>query len=236
MQEASELLPSTIEEATKGTPVVMLLQVVPRQNIEAFLAIELTKLASLINVDERLNLQPHQIPFIAAQLIDQYKAESLADFKICFQRGAIGKYDDKLLRLDSAVIGSWMTKYLDEKYEVLVAQLSAEKDNPYEVRKSAKTDMIVKLMKDALEQDGFQAQEKNNAKDNEYQRWKLQQQEARSTKQAHFNRVASEFYSHREGVNVARYSDDNGYYVMAENESDAEKIYSLASSTNGPKT
>lgn len=132
MDKVASLLPSTIEQATKGTPVEMLMKVVDRKNIEAFLAIELTKLASLINVDERLNLQGHQIPFIAGQLVDNYKNESLADFKICFARGAMGRYDDKLLRLDGAVINNWMAKYLEEKYQVIENKLMTEKENFYQ--------------------------------------------------------------------------------------------------------
>jgi hypothetical protein len=89
MKKVASLLPNTIEQAIKGTPIAMLMRVVDRENIEAFLAVALTNVASMINVDERLNIQEHQIPFICKQLVDTYKNESLADFKICFERGAM---------------------------------------------------------------------------------------------------------------------------------------------------
>lgn len=140
MERAANLLPSTIEEATKGTPIAVLLQVVPRENIEAFLAVELTKLASMVNVDERLNIQPHQTSIIASELVQEFRGESLADFKICFQRGRNGRYDDKLLHLDSAVIGNWMRRYLEEKYIIVEAQLMAEKESFYRVKRSSNID------------------------------------------------------------------------------------------------
>jgi len=127
MQEVARLLPDKIEDAIKGTPIAMLAKAVDIRNIEAFLAIELTKLKSMVNVDDRLNLQPHQIPMIAEELVKTFKNENLADFKICFRNGWMGKYDEKLLRVDAAVIMQWMYKYLDEKYEALEKALKAEK-------------------------------------------------------------------------------------------------------------
>lgn len=119
MNEVAKLLPDTIKEAVKGTPIAVLSKAVDIRAIEAFVAIELTKLKSMVNVDDRLNLQPHQIPLIAKELINQFSTENLADFKICFKNGWMGKYDDKLLRLDAAVITQWMHKYLNEKYTIV---------------------------------------------------------------------------------------------------------------------
>lgn len=127
MQEVARLLPDKVEEAIKGTPISMLAKAVDIRNIEAFLAIELTKLKSMVNVDDRLNLQPHQIPMISEELVNTFKNENLADFKICFRNGWMGKYDEKLLRLDAAVIMQWMYKYLDEKYAAVEKALKAEK-------------------------------------------------------------------------------------------------------------
>jgi hypothetical protein len=127
MAEVSAMLPSTIVEALELSPISEMKKHVPEKNIEAFIAIELNKLASMFNGDSRLNLQPNQIPFIANALINEFKNENLADFVICFKRGLIGKYDEKLLRLDVHVIFQWMRKYLDEKYEALENKLMAEK-------------------------------------------------------------------------------------------------------------
>ncbi|HYG03311.1 MAG TPA: hypothetical protein VD927_12755 [Chryseosolibacter sp.] len=228
MDEVANLLPTTIENATKGTPIVTLMSVVDRKNIEAFIAIELTKVASMVNVDERLNLQPHQIPLIAEYLVETYKRENLADFKIAFTRGAMGKYDDKLLRVDAAIISNWMTKYLEEKYEVLVSQLNAEKENPYAVSRGAKTEIMIKLMKDALG-DYKSPDEIDQKKEAEYRLKVRDEMKKRKEIQKHINRTASEFYKDRDMVNVCEFRDDaTGYYVPAENLQDAEMIYSEA--------
>jgi hypothetical protein len=246
--EVSALMPTTVDKAvTVGLPMMVLGKAVP--GIVDQIEYELIMLAKMVNVDARLNLQKHQLPIIAADLYNNFKCESLEDVAVCLKRGAAGLYGE-IYRIDGSVITGWMTKYLDEKYEVLVAQLTAEKGNPYEVSRSAKTDMVVKLMKDALDQDGFQQQEKNNAKENAYQRWRLEQKEAhrkasqlREDKQTIFNRVASEFYKDRAEVIVAEYRDDEDYYVLAENKTDAELIhieaekqFSLAINSNGSKT
>lgn len=226
MDKAASLLPNSIEQATKGTPVAMLLQVVDRQNIEAFLAIELTKLASLINVDERLNLQKGQIPIIASQLIDLHKGETLADFKICFQRGATGRYDDKLLRLDLAIICNWMRKYLEEKYEVVENQLMREKDSIYKVKRES-PDVPVKinpernllaLLKTVI--GDHKPPDETNRSMNAYQRWRLFQNDLR--------KAEKEFYKGNIPADANRYDDDDGHYVYAVNLEDAEKIYNSA--------
>jgi hypothetical protein len=41
--------------------------------------------------------------------------------------------DGKLVRLDGVVIGTWMKKYLEEKYQVIEAKLMNERDDPYKV-------------------------------------------------------------------------------------------------------
>jgi hypothetical protein len=134
MDKAMKLLPSTIEQATKGTPICELAKVTGERNIHAFVAFELVSLASMLNVDERLNLQPHQVQIIAEELCNTFRNENLADFHICFRRGAMGHYDEKLLRLDGAVITQWMKKYLEEKYQVIEDKLMRERDHPYLVR------------------------------------------------------------------------------------------------------
>lgn len=89
---------------------------------------ELVQLAALMSVGGNLN--DAQAKFIAKQLVDMFPNESLADFKLCFQRGAIGLYGD-IQRMDGITIGGWMKQYLDEKYQILEDRLMKEKDNPY---------------------------------------------------------------------------------------------------------
>lgn len=91
---------------------------------------ELTKLAALMSVGGNLNT--HQITFIAKQLVEIYPNETLADFKICFERGAIGQYGS-IQRMDGIVIREWMVKYLEEKYEVQEYILMNERDEYYKL-------------------------------------------------------------------------------------------------------
>lgn len=170
MDKVAALLPDKIEEAVKGTPVVMLTKVVDRRNIEAFLAIELTKLKTMVNVDERLNLQVHQIPEIAKTLVDHFKNENLADFTICFKRGAMGLYDSLLLRLDGSVIMHWMAKYLEEKYQVIETNLMKEKEDYYK-KFDGVSDEFFEAWKNSL--GDVPQSPKNNEQINAYERAKI---------------------------------------------------------------
>lgn len=252
MDKAASLLPNSIEQASKGTPVAMLMQVVDRENIEAFLAIELTKLASLINVDERLNLQGHQMPFIASQLVDLHKSETLADFRICFQRGATGRYDDKLLRLDLAIICNWMRKYLEEKYEVIENQLMKEKDNIYKVKrdspevpvqinpernilaafetvidgKDAGIDLSKYLTPEELKE--VELARRNASKQTDTTNAGLNAYPRWKLVQNDIRKAEKVFYKGNIPAETNRYDDDKGHYVHAVSLEDAEAIYNLA--------
>lgn len=135
--EVSSSLPTRIEDALDEVPVCEITKQVPLKNIEAFLAIELTKLQSMVNIDNRLNLQGHQIPVIAQELLNTYSRESLADFTICFRRGAMGKYGE-IFKIDISVIMGWMSGtekqpgYLEEKYQAIENRLMRERDNHYQ--------------------------------------------------------------------------------------------------------
>jgi hypothetical protein len=125
------MLPTKIEEALDEFPVSELMKFCEPRKIEAFLAIELTKLASMVNIDNRLNLQSHQIPVIAQELLDTFSRESLADFTICFRKGAMGSYGE-IYRLDGAIVLTWFKRYLDEKYQAIETRLMKEKDTHYQ--------------------------------------------------------------------------------------------------------
>ena len=110
------------------------------KTVSGFVEFELIKLAERINVGG--NLTPAQIEFTASQLVGMYPNETIADFKICFERGASGRYG-KIWKLDGVEIGTWMSGtrdadgkikqlgYLDEKYQVMEDQLMKEKDGHY---------------------------------------------------------------------------------------------------------
>lgn len=126
--EVSESLPSRIEGTFDLPKVSELVQATGLDSVAAFIEFELVKLSALVSVGG--NLSKSQVPFIASQLIDLYPNETIADFKICFQRGARGDYGD-IFRLDGLVIRKWMELYLEEKYQFLEDKLMKEKDHPH---------------------------------------------------------------------------------------------------------
>lgn len=89
---------------------------------------ELVCLADLMSVGGNLNNA--QVKFIAEQFVELFPAESIADFKICFQRGAMGRYG-QIQRMDGITLKEWMDKYLEEKYQVVEDILMKEKDEIY---------------------------------------------------------------------------------------------------------
>lgn len=52
---------------------------------------------------------------------------------LCFKRARQGEYGE-LVRLDSAIVFSWIARYLDDKYQVLEDELRNERDKfPHEM-------------------------------------------------------------------------------------------------------
>lgn len=126
----SESLPATIEKALDQPPLSQLVKVTSEQSVKLAIEFELIKLSTLVSVGG--NLTSAQVPFIAEQLVLQYPNESLADFKLCFQRGATGCYGE-IQRMDGVTIGVWIKKYLEEKYQAIEKKLMDEKDNAHVV-------------------------------------------------------------------------------------------------------
>lgn len=124
----SKLLPTTIERAISEPKLFEMALATNEASVIRQIEYELILLASLMSVGGNLNKA--QIPFIARQLVEMYPKESLADIKICFQRGAMGSYGE-IQRMDGITIGLWMTEYLKEKYEVLEDAMMREKDEIY---------------------------------------------------------------------------------------------------------
>lgn len=114
--------PKTIAEAVdQGIPLVMVQKVTGDIGIIQALELELIETAKLINIDSRLTLQSHQLAIIAQTILDQFKNESLQDFKLAFRKGATGFYGE-VFRLDGIVITRWIQLYLDEKYSYVEEQ------------------------------------------------------------------------------------------------------------------
>jgi len=129
-KKASDLAPSKIELAYNEPKVFELTKALGEEIVLGQIEFELIKLASLMSVGGNLNNA--QIQFIARQLLNSYPTESIADFKICFERGAFGNYGS-IQRMDGITIREWMAKYMDEKYLVMEDLLMKEKENLYKV-------------------------------------------------------------------------------------------------------
>lgn len=121
-------MPNKIELAIDEPKVFELTKAIGEQNVLGQIEFELVKLASLMSVGGNLNNA--QIQFIARQLMASYPTESIADFKICFERGAFGNYGP-IQRMDGITVREWMAKYAEEKYLVMEDLLMKEKDNIY---------------------------------------------------------------------------------------------------------
>jgi hypothetical protein len=128
--EASRLMPTRIEQVFDQPKVNELILAIGATEVKNQVEYEVTVLASLVNTGG--NLSNAQVTFIAEQLIQKFPTESIADFKICFQRGLTGNYG-QIFRMDSIVLFDWMEKYLDEKYQVMEDKLMKEKENHYKI-------------------------------------------------------------------------------------------------------
>lgn len=127
-KKASAMLPAKIQQVFDQVKVMEMVQTIGKAPVLNQIEFELECLADLMSVGGNLNVS--QVPFIAEQLVEMYPTESIADFKICFRAGAMGKYGE-IKRLDGATIGLWMQDYLEEKYQLMEDILMKEKDDIY---------------------------------------------------------------------------------------------------------
>jgi hypothetical protein len=142
-----------VADILDAPPIAMLKKELPPEDhdtLDTFLMTQLTLLAEQVNIDSRLNLQAHQIPAIASQLIETYPTETLEDFVFCFRRGALGFYG-QIFRLDAAVLTEWMGRHLDEKYQQIETrvqnlQVKTTKENEvnYEAFKARAEEVFAK--------------------------------------------------------------------------------------------
>lgn len=114
--EASKLLPTTIRNVFDQPKIHEQVRAIGEYAVRMQLKFELNVLADLINTGGNLNAT--QIDFIAESLMEMFPNESIADFKLCFKRGAMGLFGP-IQRLDGVTIGEWMRNYLEEKYGIL---------------------------------------------------------------------------------------------------------------------
>lgn len=141
-------LPSKIENALDQPPISELERAIGKTAIVRYIEFELVTLSTLVSVGGNLNNS--QIQFIAVQLVDFFPNESLADFKICMQRGAIGQYGE-IYRMDGIVLRKWMEQYLSEKYDALERKLMREKDIVHQRQEMTSDDIAGKYINQMLE-------------------------------------------------------------------------------------
>lgn len=123
-------MPKKIEQTFEQPKVKEMVLAIGEIPVKRMIQFELIKLAELMSVGGNLNAA--QVDFISDELIKNYPTESIADFKICFRKGAMGAYGD-IQRMDGITIGGWMTGYLKEKYEILEDQMMKERDEYYKI-------------------------------------------------------------------------------------------------------
>lgn len=149
LDETSRLMPSTIEAALEFPLVRDVEREIGREQLRRYIEFELIKLAQLVSVGGNLN--DAQVQFISGQLVERYPNESIADFKLCFERGITFRYG-RIYRLDPTIIFEWMGCYLEEKYQVVEEKLVKEKDEYYKVpERTENPDVADKYIRQMLE-------------------------------------------------------------------------------------
>jgi hypothetical protein len=128
MNEASLMLPTNPKEVFAQPKVFEMIKAIGEAPVLSQIEFELVRLSELMTVGGNLNIA--LVTFIARQLVELYPNESIADFKLCFERGAIGHYGN-IQRMDGITIRGWMEQYLESKYEeherILINNKKSEK-------------------------------------------------------------------------------------------------------------
>jgi hypothetical protein len=247
-KEASNNLPKKIQQTFDLPKVREMVLAAGEKTVQGFIEFELIKLAERINVSG--NLTDGQVEFIASQLLGLFPNETIADFKICFEKGSTGVYG-KIWKLDGVEIGNWMKLYLEEKYQVLETELMREKDQIWN-RKKSDTDWL-QLWKESIEKtDSEGGPEKTPSRNIAFLQHLRslspketakygQEKPPREAPYPHNDpetlavqmgrqkllRAASEFYKDRRSVNLQKFEVE-GIEFGAENKEDAEEIYKRA--------
>lgn len=170
--EISKTVSNRVSDLLDCEPITALISHAGSKRVEEYVAAEIVKLAANVNINPALNVKGFQIPVIAQHLIENYKWESIEDFTLCFRRAAAGLYGE-IYRIDGAVIGQWMSRYLDEKYDALEQKKKKLAEQEKKPIQRGFSDHADKCIQQILENLGAPKQEENNAKENEFQRTKM---------------------------------------------------------------
>lgn len=71
--------------------------------------------AALLSIGR--NIQPHQIRFVAEEILREYYYLTIAEIRFCIEQGVRGNYGAIYDRLDTSVIFDWLEKYISERTE-----------------------------------------------------------------------------------------------------------------------
>lgn len=130
LAKLSDGIPKDILKTQELPRVKEIAQDAGENNVRKYIEYELIRLQTLVSVSGNLN--DFQVQFIASQLFRDHPNESIGDFRQCFDMGAMGKFGE-IYRMDGVVIGEWMKKYLEVKYQAIEEDLYRHKDDHYKV-------------------------------------------------------------------------------------------------------
>jgi len=134
-QAAHKSLPREFREVYAMPKIRDQVKAIGPNNVKAMIEYELAILASRMVTGG--NLTDDLVDFVSAQLMEMFPTESIADIKLCFERGSMGKYGD-IQRMDGVTIGGWMAMYLDEKYDQAERELAKQKSHDDDARGAKK--------------------------------------------------------------------------------------------------
>lgn len=164
----------SISTVLECSPIAMQIKEHGRAQVARALDLQLTRLASMMNVKH--NLTDSMIHTIVYDLLEKYPHETLEDFLMVFKRMRQGYYGPSYHQLSEASIISCMQMHLEEKYTERERQwrTQKEKDKQEQEHTLSREQVLAayRRIKDyGLEQ---QPQKEIDKKEKEYQEWRAQ--------------------------------------------------------------
>lgn len=127
-------IPNSVERIMPAPRIAALVKAVGVEKIRKFLSALLVKLIARVNVAHSMETQ--QKNFTIDTILERYPNDSLADFILCFKRGAQGYYGSSYHQLDTSVIMGWLGAHFIEK----AYYLERDNTNSKKAEKDAKVD------------------------------------------------------------------------------------------------